>query len=84
MAIFHQELVLCTYGYTRLYELRFICTIEFNEHIQLSTRIMQKKLREAKLTLVIKTDIKDISSVGQSPKRVTAAQDTEFKCVGYG
>ena len=56
---------------TRLYELRFICTIEFIDHIQLSTRIMHKKLREAKLKLVIKTDIKDISSVGQSPKRVT-------------
>ena len=39
---------------------------------------------EAKLRLVVKTDIKDISSVGQSPKRVTLAQDTKFKCVGYG
>ena len=45
---------------------------------------MHKKLREAKLKLVIKTDIKDISSVGQSPKRVTPAQGTKFKCVGYG
>ena len=68
----------------RLYELRFISTIEFIDHIQLSTRIMHKKLREEKLRLVIKTDIKDISSVGQSPKRVTPAQDTKFKCVGYG
>ena len=42
---------------------------------------MHKKLSEAKLRLVIKTDIKDISSVGQ---RVTLAQDTKFKCVGYG
>ena len=72
------------YGYTRLYELRFICTIEFINHIQLSTRIMLKRLREAKLRLVIKTDIKDISSVGQSLKRMTLAQDTKFKCVGYG
>ena len=41
-------------------------------------------VREAKLRLVIKTDIKDISSVGQSPKRVTLGQGTNFKCVGYG
>ena len=71
-------------GYTRLYELRFICTIELIDHIQLSTRIKDKKLREAKLRLVINTDIKDISSVEQSLKRVTPAQDTKFKCVGYG
>ena len=32
---------------------------------------MYRKLREAMLRLVIKTDVKDISSVGQSPKRVT-------------
>ena len=44
---------------------------EFMDHIQLSTRITHKKLREAKLRLVIKTDIKGISSVGQSPKRVS-------------
>ena len=42
------------------------------------------KRREAKLRLVIKTDINDISSVGQNPKRVTPAQDTKLKCVGYG
>ena len=30
---------------------------------------------------MIKTDINDISSVGQNPKRVTPAQDTKFKCV---
>ena len=63
---------------------RFICTIEFIDHIQLSTRIMHKKCREVKLRLVIKTDINDILSVGQNPKRVTPAQDTNFKCVGYG
>ena len=62
------------------FELRFICTIEFIDHIQLSTRIMHKKRREAKLRLVIKTDI----NVEQNPKRVTPAQDTKFKCVGYG
>ena len=45
---------------------------------------MHKKRREAKLRLVIKTDVNDISSVGQNPKRVTPAQDTKFKCVGYG
>ena len=56
---------------TRLYQLRFICTIEFIDHIQLSTKTMHRKLREAMLRLVIKTDVKDISSVGQSPKRVT-------------
>ena len=56
------------------------------DHIQLSTRIMHKKLREAKLRVVIKTDIncKEILSVGQSPKRVTPVQDTKCKCVGYG
>ena len=32
---------------------------------------MHRKLREAMLRLVIKTDVKDISSVGQSPTRVT-------------
>ena len=32
---------------------------------------MHRKLREAMLRLVIKTDVKDISSVKQSPKRVT-------------
>ena len=32
---------------------------------------MHRKLREAMLRLVIKTDVKDILSVGQSPKRVT-------------
>ena len=39
--------------YHTLYEVRFICTIEFLDHIQLSTRIMQKKRREAKLRLVV-------------------------------
>ena len=32
---------------------------------------MHRKLREAMLRLVIKTDVKDISSVAQSTKRVT-------------
>ena len=53
---------------------KIICTIEFIDHIQLSTKIMHRKLREAMLRLVIKTDVtdvKDISSVEQSPKRVT-------------
>ena len=58
--------------------------MEFTDHIQLSNRIMHKERREAKLRLVIKTDINDISSVGESPKRVTLAQDTKFKCAGYG
>ena len=59
--------------------------INLYNHIRLSTRIMHKKLREVKLRLVIKTDIKDISSVGQSSKRVTPAQDTKCnKCGGYG
>ena len=53
------------------YQLKFNCTIEFIDHIQLSTKIMHRKLREAMLRLVTKTDVKDISSVGQSPKRVT-------------
>ena len=63
---------------------RFICTIEFIDHTQLSIRIMHNKRREAKLKLMIKTDINDILSVGQNSKRVTPAQDTKFKCVGYG
>ena len=70
--------------YQTLSTIRLICTIEFIDHIQLSTRIMHKKLWEAKLRLVIMTDIKDISPVGQSPKRVTPAQNTKCKCVGYG
>ena len=56
----------------------------FIDHFQLSTRIVHKMPREAKLRLINKTDIKDISSARQSGKRVKPAQDAKCKCVSFG